>query len=505
MTSSYDVSVIYLTSKSDVKDLKNYIEPYFKYMEKEFYEFSSKLTFPISIVYERNYVDRVFRDCYYHMFASKHFEIPKNCQRIALFEGCISLSDFYKSEKQATLKDSIIGTIVIRPLKDGAWGRTLINPQKLNQDLLYIRTTQFYQIINGIEFTINAYPFSSQDTEMMSCAETSIWTMLYYYGTRYPEYRTVLPSEIISEVSLSSQQRSLPTQGLTYLQKSNLLKKFGFSPRVYSRDVYEDLDTKRLFHYYVESGIPLTISLDGHSTVCIGHAKANISIADIPSCQLNLVNDFIFVDSADLHNKYVIIDDNQYPYKVETYDDFSIHNTSKQLKLFTVPLYKRIFLEADAAKRIFDRVVNLIFGNTTFQFIQQYFETLTGGKSEPIVERMFLTSSRKYKAFRIIKAANEYESNYYLSIPYPKFVWVMELSSGSSYETYDKKVLGEIVLDATSSKYSKGESIISMRIGKIFTYRMPNEDDSFFYKRIVKRNEINDRMQQYVNNLIEVV
>ena len=334
---------------------------------------------------------------------------------------------------------------------------------------------------------------------MMSCAETSIWTMLNYYGTRYPEYRTVLPSEIISEVSLSSKQRVLPTQGLDYLQKSNLLKRFGFSPRVYSREVYQDLETKRMFHYYVESGIPLTISLNGHSTVCIGHAKANISISSVDSELIKSINNFSFIDSADVHNEYVIIDDNQYPYKLEEYDQFSIHDTSKKLRFFTVPLYKRIFLEANAAKRIFDKVLEVLFGKLTF--VYQHWESLAENKSEPIVERMFLASSRKYKAFRIRTANNKTESAFYLGLPFPKFIWVMELTTSSYYESEDKKVLGEIILDATASKYSNIDSIIAVRIGKIFTYRLPNEDILQLSRRFAEV-DINDSLKQYENNLV---
>ena len=494
----YEVSALQLSDLSDVDNLDQYIH-YFEYMKSEFRKFASLLTFPITIFYEPMYVDRAFRDCYYSFFASKHFQVSKNCQRITLFEGLFSLSDFYCNDTINILKSSIIGTIVIRPLKDGTWGQSLIDPKKLNQKTFFVRTTPYLHIINGIDFIINAYPFSSQDTEMMSCAETSIWTMLNYYGNRYPEYRTVLPSEIISEVDSTSKQRVLPTQGLDYLQKSNLLKRFGFSPRVYSREIYGDTETKRTFHYYVESGIPLTISLNKHSTVCIGHAKNNVPISSITP---DSINGFSFVDSSDLHTEYVIIDDNQYPYKIETYDNFSLHDNSKQLVLFTVPLYKRIFLEANAAERIFNAIIRLLFENTTFKFIQDYWELLIHNKSEPIIKRIFLTSSRKYKAFRIRNAYNESESAYYLNLHFPKFIWVMELTTSTYYNSDDKKVLGEIVLDATASKYSNIESIISMRIGKIFTHRMPDDDINCLYKHLNIKKEISDFLKQYENNLI---
>lgn len=495
-----NVLALRLSSNMDVKDLSGKIE-YFQYMEDEFVKFTNLLSFPITIILEKTYVDRTFRDCYYYFYASKHFQVEKNCQRITLFEGEYTLSDFYNEEKTTKLKNDIIGTIVIRPLIYGAWGRTLIDPKKLNQKEFYVRTTKYQQIINGIEFTINAYPFSSQDVEVMSCAETSVWTILNYYGTRYSEYRTVLPSEIISEISLISKERVLPTQGLTYLQKSNILKKFGFSPRVYSRDVYGDIETKRVFHYYVESGIPLTISLNNHSTVCIGHVKTNSLVSSVDSGLKRTIGGYTFVDSADMHDEYVIIDDNQFPYKLEKYDQFSIYQTSKKLKLFAVPLNKRIFLEANAAKRIFDKIIELLFDK--IDYIRKYWMVISKSKSNAVVERIFLTSSRKYKAFRIRTANNAKESAFYLDMSFPKFIWVMELTTDLHYDDSDSVVLGEIVLDATASKYSNFESIIAIRIGKVLSYRKPDEGSSIVFDRIQLVDEINDHITQYENNLMK--
>lgn len=493
--------VFHLDKHDDVYSIKDLI-PYFGGMEKNFYDFAGLLQFPITVVLEKTYVDKDYRDCYYHFYASKHFEVSKNCQRITLFEGDFSKWDFTE-DKHDLLQDSIIGTITIRPIKGGAWGRTLIDPRKLHQHEFYVRTTTYKFILNGLSFTIRAYPFASQDGEMMKCAETSIWTILNYFGTRYSEYRTVLPSEIISTVGVSSMQRVLPSQGLDYLQKSNLLKKFGFSPKVYSRDIYDDEATGRMFHYYVESGIPIAISLSGHSTVCIGHARRNLHVDTTPDLKTTSFNGYRFIDSADLHNEYVMIDDNQYPYKLEIYDNFSIHKGRNKLVYFTVPLYKRIFLEANAAKRIFDRVIEDLFSKPKFTDVQKHWDQITCGMSKDIVERVFLTSSRKYKAFRINNASTNIEKSYYSNLLFPKFIWVMELSSSESYENDKNMVYGEIVLDATSSNSAGAESIIMIRIGKIFSFRMPDESFEHLKLRIFEKRGVQETFLQYNNNLLK--
>lgn len=487
-----DVKVYQLFDINDVFELKNNI-PYFENMETSFFDLSKQFSFPVSIVHETYYVDRTFRDSYYTYFASKHFTVEKNCQRIAIFETCFDIKDFYDQSKHSMIQNHFIGTIVIKPLIEGTWGRTLIDPSKLNKKPFFVRTTLYDVIINGVNLQIHAYPFSSQDTETMTCAETSIWTMLDYYGTRYPEYRTVQPSDIISEVNLSSDERVLPSHGLSYLQKSNLLKKFGFSPRVYEREKYGDTLTKKIFHYYVESGIPVTISLNGHSTVCIGHSDFETNIQSV-NAEYN-IDGINFYDSSDFCSDYVIIDDNQIPYVIETYDHFSVHQNSKQLVRFTVPLYKRIFLEASDAKGIFDVTVENLFN---IPHIKAHVSSFGVNTNNSIIKRMFLTSSRKFKSFRIANAYSVNESQYYSKLPFPKFVWVLELSSVLNYKT---ECLGEIVLDATSGRFSGLNSIILIRIGNYFAYRMPYEmlDDLLY--RLMYTIDIGENIKQYVNNL----
>ncbi len=486
-----NIFILQLETINDVLKIKDYI-PYFENMENNFLQFANLFNFPISIFVEKDYVDKTYRDTYYFYFSSKHFTVGKNCYRISLFEGLIEIEEFYQKSRHSNLKNAFIGTIVIKPLVNGTWGKTLIDPQKLKSNTFYVRTTEYCFLINGVEFKINAYPFSSQDTETMTFAETSIWTMLEYYGNRYSEYRSVLPSEMFAEINLSSDERALPSRGLNYLQKSNLLKKFGFSPRVYDRQIYKE-HTKQLFHYYVESGIPLTISLNRHSTVCIGHGQSNV---DITSVNHDYCYGICCVDSSDLFNSYVIMDDNQYPYVIEEYDKFSLHDDCKQLLRFTVPLYKRIVLEANDAQAIFKEFFKVICSLNLFN---EYIRSLGANEDNPVIERIFLTSSRKYKNFRIYNSSNTLESSLYSNLLLPKFVWIMELATYSNYS--QKRIFGEFVLDATSSRNSAHNSILLFRIGEYFSYRFPNENLKDFMQGLTSKYAIETTAIQYINNL----
>lgn len=408
------------------------------------------------------------------------------------------LSDFsLLSEKK--LQDAFIGLIVLRPLCDCYIGRTLLDPSKLSISKCYVRTTPFNCIIYGHNFTINAFPFSSQDAETMTCAETSVWSILEYYGTRYPEYKTVLPSNIVKQLENMSYERNLPSKGLSYQAITALLKAFGFSPRLYAREVLNE-NFKRILHYYIESGIPVALGIERkqddttekHSIVAVGHSKRQIPSEAVP---FQATDGFSIVNTADLYDEYIIMDDNQTPYSTEKYDEFSIYKNGRALFL-AVPLYKRIFLEAQDAECIFYSLVG------ADGFRDKIIEELNVSKTLPLILRIFLTSSRKFKKIRGKNSTSAEECAFYQQLLYPKFLWVAEFSIPELYEK--EKICGEIVLDATADRYNKTNSIILIRLLNKFSYRLPD----FSINDIDVYNEFEDSAtctpyRMYKNNLTE--
>ena len=439
------------------------------------------IQYPFTVVFEREYVDKLYRDTYYAYFASKHTRFAKNCKRLAFFQGYIDPEKFYVFDENTEdiLKKSFVGICILKPIKVGKIGRTLLDPTKLKIGSSYVRTTRFEFIIMGHNLSIDAFPYSSQDSETMTCAETTVWSILEYFGTRYSEYRTVLPSQLISELERISQERILPSRGLDYYKVSELLKIFGFSPRLYARSAFEKKknqseDFKKIFHYYVESGIPLAVGVSGksdgadvkHSVVCIGHGGNRKAIKEVASIA---VGEYKYIDSADLYDDYVIMDDNQQPYKVEPFNALTKYDNSR-IVVFAVPLYKRAFLEANDASVL----ITEIFKHRDIGFskiVPNIDEKVDD--DNPLVLRIFLTSSRKYRSFRAKHEKERAAKYFYGTFQFPKFIWVAEISTYASYK--QNKVYGEIVIDATSSRMSHIDSLIMIRYLDHVGYRLPNE------------------------------
>lgn len=200
--------------------------------------------------------------------------------------------------------------------------------------------------------------------------------------------------------------------------------------------------------------------------LCIGHGSQRKNIKDVTPMS---AGEYKYIDSADLYDDYVTMDDNQQPYKVEPFNALTKYDNSK-IVVFAVPLYKRAFLEANDASVL----VTEIFKHKNIGFakiVSQIGEKVDD--ENPLIIRIYLTSSRKYRSFRA-KFENEMAArNFYSTFRFPKFIWVAEISTYASY--VENKVYGEIVIDATSSRMSHIDSLIMIRYLDHIGYKMPNE------------------------------
>lgn len=517
--------LLYLKSDSDIDEflekVKEIDKDFVKYYDAENLDEKKRIEsiirlfeFPLTVIYEPYYVDRVYRDEYYRYYSKKHFRISRNTKRLIFVNGIHGKLDFISDnlEKYNQIQDDLIGMVVLKPTK--TIGRTLLKPSKLKIPRCYIRTTKFELSIYGRIYSLVAFPFSGQDSEVMTCAEVNIWQMMEYFGHRYKDYKTLLPSELVDLVKDSSESRTLPSDGLTVEQESFLFMKNGLSPLIYYKymeyqesnqykfcEQYEEPSFYEILHFYVESGIPVLLNLreknnpkgDNHSITCIGHE--HLEISDLPS---KMEKKELKIDQEELDKekrlkytginilkswsgfkKYVMMEDHSSPYQVQeldnlVFEDFSSEQEeifSWEVESFVVPLYKHVFMSAEDVYEI------------TLKLIKENFEEICKTincnfeKTNPeIIIRLYLTTSKSYKDFRIREASCSTpeglsEKLFYSQADYPKFLWICEYSTVEVYLNHE--INGEIVFDATSAKEY---SVISIRHGEVITYRSPIDD-----------------------------
>lgn len=453
------------------------------------------------LVIERNYVDKVYRDSYYTYYASKRTHYGKDAIKISFFSDeneQITLDWFRNNSKVSFLEECYRGFIVLRPTPPYIVGRSAIAPNLLKINSFKTCLVNIPSTAMGLKVSVQAFPFSSQDTETISCAETMIWALMEYYGNKYPEYSPVLPSKILNILKQNIVERQLPSSGLSVESMSYLLKECGFGPKLYSREEFGS-DFEELLSCYIESGIPIIIALDnaqaveektvnrlvGHAVLCIGHEKITeekIKAITPQEFQLNESSHILRIKDWDkIDKKFIFVDDNFPVYQLESLDtpanryleipveDYPDSDSKAQadeewksckISHFIVPLYKKIYLEAYVAKTFVKKLLCSKF----FNFADK----------KEIYIRTFLCSARSYREYVMLNDMNDKLKNIIINKSFPKFVWVTEIFSNSSIQ--EGKANGLILLDATEANTLEYRPLIfAMCNGSLLQYNKDNK------------------------------
>ena len=403
---------------------------------------------------ETDYVDAMYRDEYYHFYATKLHPYGRNCLKLSFFKpgnlkaGCPV--DYCKAE--AICKD-YLGFLVIRPLS-AIIGRNVIAPEAKKPGLndIEICRSHVQTTALGLKVKVDGFPHASQDGEMMACAETAVWSISEYYGNKYPGYKPILPSEILEAMRPTTHQRQLPSRGLTFDQISYGFNTFGFCPKIYQLCIMDtktqkpviNEEMKEVFTCYIESGFPLAICLQsetiGHAVVCVGRSKQDRSMVEKET--INSKDYFVWNRSI----KDFVFNDDNYPcyQKTNIEKPTAYYNrvdwNDVRISSFMVPLPRKVYMDAYTAIRISKNImVQLLPENT--------------------VVRTFLASSRSFRNHLANSGVLSNEDKLLLlSMELPRFVWVSEYSD---LDNFKKGIVNNImIIDATEMSDSNQTPII---------------------------------------------
>lgn len=456
-------SAILLLMKSEfslapvfVKPAKSIIEDFLKPLRKN-----------ISVFIEAPYVDKVYRDSYYHYYSTKYRIYERDCIRVSFFRSLVKENHFFSPGNEEKLNENFLGYCIIRPTFPFVIGRNLLSKDAFENNDFVICQHEENVLINGNRLKIAGFPHSSQDRETITCAETTLWAIMEYFGHKYAEYKPVLPSTIRRNLEDLSEKRMLPSNGLYDEQISFALKNFGFGTMIYSRDnndnFFSDLSV------FVESGIPVVAVLQNkdsdanHAILMIGREKVTPS-DKLRAFDFDINRRFIPFDS--LIEKYVVQDDNVTPYTLVplqrpgSYEEDGVEYVY-EITTFIAPLYKKMYLDIKQARKFFEVIASdNVFGIKT---------------RKNCVFRMYMASGRSFKE-HIAKQGDLDPSlrNVLLSVSFPKFIWCGEFIN--KVDAYSKSVTALIVLDASEGDENWRNSFIfaARKQSSIFYVAMDN-------------------------------
>lgn len=421
-----------------------------------------------TIVLEPYYTCKDHRNLYSNFYSKKFLESSSICSRLHFFDyPGIQHKDLLVAPEK--FRERYLGFSVVRPVNVRCLGRTIIDPYKIGKSLsdgFYLLRTRFRAQINGTEFTVSGYPFTSQDADATLCAHSALWGVCRYLSERYPHYKELYPFDFV-RMTESSQGRAFPYRGMTYADYCKILNDFGTCPvtaflqkQDANKVTVPDLDAFQDLCAYVESGFPVLASLRmasaGHVVSLVGHTL---------DYSTTITATTGFVDSSLFLKQFVVVDDNFFPYQKLGYENdpenyLGIYGKSplsegklgiKDIFTMTCPLPEKVFLPAKDARE------------KAMKHCQKFLSILKETGAEPFVCRLFVAGSSAFKRRKLASALSESDpaSSLVANLHLPHFLWVMEISPVDLYKA--GTCTAEIVLDATAGSAEDG--IIYMRIG----------------------------------------
>lgn len=418
----------------------------------------------LAVVAEDRYIDKVYRNSFSHYYSTKLNIYPEYCVRLSFLEPNVDFSN------REDILAKYLGFMVLRPIDPGVVGRTAVRPQALtNGNEIMICKSRIRSSILGNKAFIDAFPHSSQDSEYSTCAETSIWSLMEYFGNKYPEYNPILPSQIHEILDRKAHERHIPSHGLTYFDISYVLKNRGFGTMNYyirrcDLSVHDDTYKyfRRTFSTYIESGIPLGVAISslpktkpfGHAVVCVGRKK--IDRALISTVPLESINGKNFRRWSDVPTEFIFNDDNVGVYQLTSFDNPAPQHKRSDLYIsnIIVPLYNKIYIDATRAT-----------------FLSEDFCTRKMSLPDNMIFRTFLASSNTYMNYIMSDPvlSDKYKSVLFRLVRLPKFIWVTEISTEGKFVS--EEVEGVLILDATEP----------YKIGVVYPLFAAYRNENYFY------------------------
>jgi hypothetical protein len=394
-----------------------------------------------TVVVEKGYIDKDYRDTFANFYAKKFADYPSRTIRLHFFRCEVPPDSIWELAKYQA---DFIGFSVIRPTRVTTIGRTMLNPRLMPNRKGTMCLAKYKANILGNELEVEAFPFMRQDSDVTVCAHAAAWMVFRYFSEKYPRYREHWPYEITQLTTDYSGGRLVPSAGVTIGQLAEMFYRFGFHPKVYFRKLLQsqfpaDPDLfDRLLYFYIESGLPVVASLPAksHALTVLGHLSDYTTT--LPAQD--------FASSYGYVRGWVVNDDNHLPYQIVSEPGTGVPQhprgfTRADVAGFVVPLYEKIHLLAEDIEQRFKALIE-----SSLVGLAATRQTL---KSDEAIVRIFLTSSRSYKRVRVTTGPPQLGRIYAYS-PMPKFIWVAELSTRDLYPT--GKIVGEVIWDATANQ-----------------------------------------------------
>lgn len=383
--------------------------------------------------------------------------MPDTAHRLHFFGSEVSVEDLTRLSPR--VRRSYRGYMTIRPSPLGRVGRTVLTPPRNFSETVQ---TAVRDVVNffGQSLEVIGVPFAQQDTQFGRCAHIAAW-ICHYTGVLRGDVgrRAMAEFSLFADASVA-EGRPLPSQGLTGLQLSNLMREFNLPPIVYRMgslpssgqeprvpphgpdDDAGTWDTRAIavLCRFLNSGYPVLVGTHEHAFVIVGYRR------EVRNGQPWIG----FIRHDDQRGPYLavgnILDD----------VDAATGDRHSPWQLLLAPVPEKLWLLPEAAERAGRDLLlryDALAGVPAFASLE---------KSRRLTFRTVAMTSASYKGRAATRGLDGASCRELVLARLPRLIWIVEAVDRDARAAGAASVIGEIVFDSTSSDVAP--NVLAIRV-----------------------------------------
>jgi hypothetical protein len=350
---------------------------------------------------EAPYVDFDYRAEYSNLYARNFVPPPDRCERLLFFAG-----------------DRFLGFSVMRPTHKTVGRTAIAAPPDLERFVCCEATHRVRPY--GQAFSVDAFPFVSQDGQYGRCAHAAIWAVARYHHLVHRTPKHSIAAVVEAAGTRESVDRTTASDGLYLHEVAAALRGLGLPAKAYDParppSPAETLET--VVCRYLNSGFPVMVNTPGHLTVLVGYGHDG--------------DDVFFLRSDDNCGTYERVDHPN-----------SEHDRLGTWAMMLVPFPARIHVPGEAAEIAAGRDFLRLTGvdEETLPWHEAHLESR-------LKLRTYAKDAAEYKMALARRQPVPEVVLHHRTTPASAWVWVTEFQIRDA--DAGQRVIGEVVIDATS-------------------------------------------------------
>ena len=411
-----------------------------------------------TLVIETRYLDLDYRSEYSAYYSRQFADVPDSAHRLHFFAKRLTSRSLWRVASQS----GYLGYVVVRPAGTGLVSRALLPPPP---ELVKAVRTSVRERVNffGQHLEAEGVPFAQQDAQLGACAQAAAWVCHVTAHLRGDAGRRAKADFSLKADASLHPSRSTPSGGLTVAQLSELFRTFELPAIFYSvgelpspslpwqppdpvpptPGMVGGMWDHRIIPVacrHLNSGTPVLVGTMDHAFVLCGYRRND-------QHQPGWIE---FVRHDDQAGPYLLVHD------VLNDTDPTTGKVYGPWRTLHVPLPEKVWLAPEAAERkgggylvgASQQISNALPGTLPISTLPDLIA------ANRLALRTYAIRSNDFKAGLLNRGLPTKIRKEYALARLPRFVWVVEAVDRQLRQAGAPCVVGESILDATSSDHA---------------------------------------------------